>query len=88
VRSKRQRYDSGVDLQDPDEMFNGGMGGFGGGQGMQIDPTMLFNMMNGGGGGGMGGHPGFSFQTGGGGFGGMPGGSRRGGGFQGGGFPF
>lgn len=61
------------------------MGGFGG-QGMQIDPTMLFNMMNGGGMGGGGG--GFSFSTGPGGFGGMPGGGRRGGGFQGGGFPF
>jgi len=83
--AKRQRYDSGVDLQDPEDMFGGGMGGFGG-QGMQIDPTMLFNMMNGGGMGGGGG--GFSFASGPGGFGGMPGGGRRGGGFQGGGFPF
>jgi DnaJ family protein C protein 7 len=42
-------------------MFNG-MGGMGGmhGGGMQIDPEMLFHMMNGGGGGGFsfGGHPG------------------------------
>lgn len=75
---KRQRYDSGVDLQDPSEMFGGGMGGFGGfpggmggmGGGMQIDPEMLFNMMGGGGGsmggmGGRGGGPTFTFQTGG-----------------------
>ena len=62
---KRARYDSGEDLIDPSEMFSGGMGGFGGG-GMQIDPEMLFNMMNGGG--GMGGHggPTFTFSTGGG----------------------
>jgi len=84
--SKRQRYDSGVDLEDPADMF-GGMGGFqGGGQAMNIDPAMLFNMMGGGGGGG------FSFQSGGGGpfGGGMPGGGRpRGGGFHGGGgYPF
>jgi len=74
---KRQHFDSGVDLMDPHE----GMGGFGGGfpggmgggmggmgGGVQIDPEMLFNMMNGGGGGrggGRGGNPfgggGFSF---------------------------
>ena len=71
---KRERYDSGVDLQDPAEMFGagGGMGGspFGGmgGGGVQIDPEMLFNMM-----GGMGG-------MGGGGMGGMGGGGRAGGG--------
>lgn len=86
--SKRQRYDSGVDLQDPEDMFGGG--GFHGMQGgaMNIDPAMLFNMMGGGGGGG------FNFSSGGpqgfggmGGMGGMPGG-RRGGGFSGGGYPF
>jgi len=38
---KKERYDSGVDLQDPEDMF-GGMGGMGGG----IDPSVLFNMMN------------------------------------------
>ena len=73
--SKRQRYDSGVDLEDPADMFGGG-GGFPGGA-MNIDPAMLFNMMGGGGGGG------FTFSTGpGGSFGGMPGGTgggRRGG---------
>lgn len=37
---KRARYDSGEDLIDPADMFNGG-GGFGGpGGGMQIDPEM------------------------------------------------
>src|SRR5205823_4306856 len=60
---KRARYDSGEDLIDPADMFGGGMGGgmggFGGGGGMQIDPEMLFNMMNGGRGGG-----GFSFASG------------------------
>ncbi|KKY24775.1 putative small glutamine-rich tetratricopeptide repeat-containing protein a [Phaeomoniella chlamydospora] len=74
---KRERYDSGADLIDPSEMFGGGTGAspFGGmGGGVQIDPEMLFNMMNGGMGGGMGGSrgsrgggPGFSF-------GGVPGG--------------
>ncbi|TID24523.1 TPR-like protein [Venturia nashicola] len=75
---KRQRYDSGVDLEDPADMFGGGgMQGFGGPGG--IDPSMLFNMMGGQGGGG------FSFQGGGGGgFGGMPQGRSRGGG----GYPF
>lgn len=83
---KRERYDSGVDLMDPSEAFGGGgfpggMGGFSGGGGVQIDPEMLFNMM--GGGGGMGGGPGggFRFATGGGGaspFAGM-GGHRHGG---------
>ena len=98
------RFDSGVDLQDPSEMFGGGaggspfgMGGMGGGMGgmggggVQIDPEVLFNMMNGGGGGGFGGGggrgggPTFTFSTGAGGgnpFGG--GGRTRGGG----GFPF
>jgi DnaJ-class molecular chaperone len=32
---KKERYDSGVDLQDPEDMF-GGMGGMGGGG---IDPS-------------------------------------------------
>lgn len=72
---KRQRYDSGVDLMEDGGMgggFPGGMGGFGGGMGggVQIDPEMLFNMMNGGGGGG----GGFRFQGG-----GFPGGQQRGG---------
>ncbi|KAI0542245.1 hypothetical protein GGR58DRAFT_301254 [Xylaria digitata] len=64
---KRARYDSGEDLIDPSEMFNGG-GGMAGG----IDPEILFSMMNGGGafGGGGGGFPG----------GGFPGGSGFGGG--------
>ncbi|KAL2404261.1 DnaJ-like protein subfamily C member 7-like protein [Exophiala dermatitidis] len=70
---KRHIYDSGADLMDPSEGyggmgggFPGGMGGFGGmggGGGVQIDPEMLFNMMNGGMGGGGGG---FRFSTGGG----------------------
>ena len=68
---KRERYDSGVDLMEPGEGF-GGMGGFPGGGfgggGMQIDPEMLFNMMNGGGSRGGGG--GFSFASGGSPFGG------------------
>ncbi|CCX34376.1 Similar to DnaJ homolog subfamily C member 7 homolog; acc. no. Q9HGM9 [Pyronema omphalodes CBS 100304] len=72
---KRERYDSGIDLQDPEDMF-GGMGGGMGGMGGGIDPNILFNMMNGGGGGG-----GFGFG------GGFPGhghgGARRGrGGFS------
>ncbi|KIV80449.1 hypothetical protein PV11_07947 [Exophiala sideris] len=82
---KRQIYDSGADLMEPGMGgmgggFPGGMGGFGGmggmgGGGMQIDPEMLFNMMNGGGGGGGspfggGGGGGFRFQHGGGGRGG------------------
>ena len=67
---KRARYDSGEDLIDPSDMFGGGgMSGFGGGGGMQIDPEMLFNMMGGGGRGG------FSFAS---------GGSPFGGGFAGG----
>ena len=69
---KKERYDSGADLIDPSEMFGGGMpagfGGMGGG-GMQIDPEMLFNMMNGGGRGG-GGMPHFQFSSGGPGMGG------------------
>ena len=73
---KRERYDSGADLIDPAEAFGGGgfPGGFGGGGGMQIDPEMLFNMMNGMGGGsrGGGGGGGFHFSTGGGGRGGFP----------------
>lgn len=81
---KRQRYDSGVDLEDPADMFGGGAGGspFGGGMGgmgggMQIDPEMLFNMMGGmggmgggRGGGRGGGGPTFTFSTGGPSFGG------------------
>ncbi|KAK3989532.1 DnaJ subfamily C member 7 [Cladorrhinum sp. PSN332] len=59
---KRERYDSGVDLQDPSDMFGGG--GMGGG----IDPEILFSMMGGGGGfggGGGGGFPGgFNFNGG------------------------
>lgn len=66
---KRARYDSGVDLQDPSDMFGGmggmggmhGMGGMGGMGGMHsmggmggIDPEILFQMF-GGGMGGMGG---------------------------------
>ncbi|KAF2091557.1 TPR-like protein [Saccharata proteae CBS 121410] len=92
---KRARYDSGEDLVDPSDMFDGGMGGgFGGmGGGVNISPDILFNMMNGGGGmggGGMGGG-GFHFASGGGGGGGFPGAggrARGGGGFPGGGFPF
>lgn len=63
---KRERYDSGADLE---EMLGGGAGGqpFGGG-GVQIDPEMLFQMF--GQGGGMGGMPG------------MGGGGARGGGFR------
>ncbi len=78
---KRERYDSGADLIDPMEGFGGGggfPGGFGGGGGgVQIDPEMLFNMMNGMGGGSRGGGGGFSFQSGGSPFGG--GGGGRGG---------
>lgn len=80
---KRERYDSGVDLMEPGEGFGGGgfpggMGGGFGGGGVQIDPEMLFNMMNGGGGGG----GGFRFAGGGSPFGGGAGGQR---GFPGGG---
>ena len=90
--TKKQRFDSGVDLQDPSDMFGGaggaGMGGspFGGGMGggmggmgggVQIDPEMLFNMMNGGGMGGGRRGGGFNFSTGGGGMGGA-GGARGG----------
>ncbi|SPQ26068.1 7b963a06-a7a8-48b9-85b6-6ad3ccded636 [Thermothielavioides terrestris] len=63
---KRERYDSGVDLADPSDMFGGG--GMAGG----IDPEILFSMMGGMGGmgggspfGGAGGFPGgagFSFN--------------------------
>lgn len=74
---KRAAYDNGDDLIDPADMYGGGMGGFGGGGGVHIDPSVLFNMMNGGGGGGF---PGGGF--GGGGFGGGAGG------FPGGGFSF
>ncbi|KAK4193608.1 hypothetical protein QBC35DRAFT_371323 [Podospora australis] len=71
---KRERYDSGVDLADPSDMFGGG--GMGGG----IDPEILFSMMGGGGGpfgGGGGGFPGGGFafnerSRGRGGFGGGP----------------
>eukprot|EP01016_Furgasonia_blochmanni_P010461 TRINITY_DN1443_c0_g1_i1.p1 TRINITY_DN1443_c0_g1~~TRINITY_DN1443_c0_g1_i1.p1 ORF type:complete len:547 (+),score=117.73 TRINITY_DN1443_c0_g1_i1:65-1705(+) len=79
---KRQRYDSGMDLEE-------GFDGFGGG-GMGVDPNQIFSMFFGGGGGGFPGGfgfggeddgPGFVFNMGG----GMPGGGRRGGG---GGMPF
>jgi len=71
---KRERYDSGVDLADPSDMFGGG--GMGGG----IDPEILFSMMGGmggggpfgGGGGGFSGGPGFSFNDRGRGRGGFP----------------
>ncbi|KAL2160543.1 hypothetical protein VTH06DRAFT_1231 [Thermothelomyces fergusii] len=73
---KRERYDSGVDLADPSDMFGGG--GMGGG----IDPEIIFSMMGGMGGmggggpfGGGGGFPGgasFSFDGRGGGRGGFP----------------
>lgn len=74
---KRERYDSGVDLMEPGEGFGGGgfgggMGGGFGGGGVQIDPEMLFNMMNGGGGMG-GGGGGFRFAGGGSPFGGAGG---------------
>ena len=91
---KRARYDSGEDLIDPSEMFNGGGSPFGGAGGMNISPEMLFNMMGGGGGmgaggGGGGGMPGFTFSTGGGGSpfgggGGRPRGRGGAGGFPGG----
>lgn len=64
---KRARYDSGVDLQDPSDMF-GGMGGMGsmngmfggmGSMGGGIDPEVLFQMF---GNGARGGRNGFSFQ--------------------------
>ena len=74
---KRHMFDSGADLMEPGMGLGGGfpggmggMGGFGGGGGgVQIDPEMLFNMMNGmgGGGGPGGGGGGFRFSTGGGG---------------------
>lgn len=79
---KRARYDSGEDLIDPSDMFSGG------GAGMNIDPTMLFNMMGGGGGGGFnfsggspfgGGSPHSHSFGGSSGFGGMGGGSFPGG---------
>lgn len=74
---KRHMYDSGADLMEPGMGmgggFPGGMGGFGGmggmggmgggGGGVQIDPEMLFNMMNGMGGGGGAGGGGFRFST-------------------------
>ncbi|KAK9235490.1 hypothetical protein V1525DRAFT_409872 [Lipomyces kononenkoae] len=40
---KRARYDSGVDLQDPSDMYGGHMGA-------EIDPSVLFQMFGGGGG--------------------------------------
>ncbi|KAK4200573.1 hypothetical protein QBC40DRAFT_173740 [Triangularia verruculosa] len=71
---KRERYDSGVDLQDPADMFGGGGGMHGG-----IDPEILFSMMGGGGnpfgGGGGGGFPGGGFAFNGG---GQPRGGRGG----------
>ncbi|GAB1320770.1 hypothetical protein MFIFM68171_10980 [Madurella fahalii] len=56
---KRERYDSGVDLADPSDMFGGGMGG-------GIDPEILFSMMGQGGafGGGGGFHGGAGFPGG------------------------
>jgi DnaJ family protein C protein 7 len=73
---KRQIYDSGADLMEPGMGgmggfpgggfpggMGGGYGGMGGGGGMQIDPEMLFNMMNGMGGGGGGGGPGVRFSS-------------------------
>ncbi|KAL9618948.1 MAG: hypothetical protein Q9160_006412 [Pyrenula sp. 1 TL-2023] len=101
---KREAYDRGDDLVDPNEMFAGagGMGGMGGmrggfpmgggmgGGGVQIDPEMIFNMM-----GGMGGAGGGRGPGGGGSFsfstGGGGGGGGRGGnpfGGRAGGFPF
>lgn len=65
---KRQRYDSGVDLE--------GDGGFGGFDGGGIDPNIIFRSFFGGGGGGFGGGDDF----GGGGFGGFPGFGGGGGG--------
>lgn len=74
---KRHMFDTGADLMEPGMGgmgggFPGGFGGGGMGGGVQIDPEMLFNMMNGmgGGGGGGGGFPGgggFRFSPGGGG---------------------
>lgn len=71
---KRQIYDSGADLMEPGMGMGGGgfpggmhgFGGMGGGGGMQIDPEMLFNMMNGMGGAGGPGGGGFRFNAGGG----------------------
>lgn len=81
--AKRQRYDSGVDLEDPMDQFGGGGGGhpFGGGMGgAQIDPEILFQMF-----GGAGGMPGGGRGRGGGGGGGFHQFHSGGGG---GGFPF
>ncbi|CAH0521056.1 unnamed protein product [Peronospora belbahrii] len=50
---KRQRYDSGVDLEDLDSDFGGG--GMGGGGMGGVDPSQIFQMFFGSGGGGMGG---------------------------------
>jgi len=44
---KRSRYDSGDDLLDPSDLFGGGFGGAGGA--MNIDPSIILNMMGGGG---------------------------------------
>ncbi|CAH0492879.1 unnamed protein product [Peronospora farinosa] len=65
---KRQRYDSGVDLEDLDSDFGGG--GMGGGMG-GVDPSQIFQMFFGGGGGGMGGMGGMGGGMGGGGMGGQ-----------------
>jgi len=80
--TKKQQYDSGMDLED----IENGMGGFSGFGGGGIDPSQIFQMFFGGGGGGgfedmggFGGFPGF------GGMGGRSGGHRHGG--SGGGFP-
>src|ERR1700744_3383862 len=51
---KRARYDSGEELIDPSDMFANGFGG-GGAGGLNIDPSIIINMMNGMGGGGGGG---------------------------------
>ncbi|KAK7205547.1 hypothetical protein BZA70DRAFT_162231 [Myxozyma melibiosi] len=74
---KRARYDSGVDLQDPGDMYGGG--------GMGVPEDVLFQMFGGGGGGGGGGVPpefmggfGGGGFPGGGGFGGAGRGGRRG----------
>ncbi|KIV89289.1 hypothetical protein PV10_08867 [Exophiala mesophila] len=79
---KRHMFDTGADLMEPGMGgggfpggFGGGMGGMGGG--VQIDPEMLFNMMNGMGGGG--GHGGGGFPGGAGGFRFANGGGGRGG---------
>jgi DnaJ family protein C protein 7 len=68
---KRARYDSGAD-----DVEMGGMGGFGGGDGVSVNLADLF-AMNGGMGGMHGGMPGSSFGGAGGPFGGHQGGFNR-----------